>query len=167
MKNKTLSIVLFVIIVIIAGISLILINNNKEKPKEEITEISYTYGGGFGTVVDTANKTITISQNGEVVLSNSYNSYKETLNIEQSKYNNLRDYISDRISLFDEKANENSSVLDGSSSKITIKLKNGKTKEIGGYMIQNKKYIEIEKKMFETIDKTALDQYKKNIETNN
>ena len=167
MKNKPLSIVIFVIIVIIAGISLILINNNKEKTKEEIVEISYTYGGGFGTIIDTANKTITISQNGEVVLSNSYNSYKETLNIEQSKYNELSDYISDRITLFDEKANENSSVLDGSSSKISIKLKNDEVKVIGGYMIQNKKFNEIEKKIFEVIDKEALNQYEKNIETNN
>ncbi len=166
MKNKNISIIIFIILVIIAALSFFLIKNNN-KAKEEITEISYTYGGGFGTIVDTSAKTITFKSNGKVELSNSYNSYKETLNIEQSKYNNLCDYISDRISLFDENANENSSVLDGSSSKITIKLKNGKTKEIGGYMIQNKKYIEIEKKMFETIDKKALDQYEKNIETNN
>lgn len=164
MKNK-LILVIVAIVVIIVGI-IIAFTMKKDYSNDEIVEISYSYGGGFGTEVDTATKTITFMKNGKGKLSNSYNSYTENFNIGKNKYMELSDFISARISLFDEKAKEAQNVLDGSSSYITIKFGDGGDKQIGGYMIENKKFKEIEKKINEVIDKKKLSQYIKNIKTN-
>jgi hypothetical protein len=132
----------------------------------EIIEISYSYGGGFGTIVDTSDKTITFTPDGIVKLSNSYNSYIETFNIDQSKYNELNDFVKENLSLFDEKPKEDKNVLDGGNSSIQIKLKNGQIKEIGGYMIVNKKFHKIKNKIYEIIDYKRLNQYEDNIAIN-
>ena len=167
MKKKILTIffVAFVVIIIVA-ILIISSINNKNNKNYEIIEISYSYGGGFGTIVDTSDKTITFTPNGIVKLSNNYNYYTETFSIDQSKYNELNDFIKENISLFDEKPNEDQDVLDGSSSSIRIKLKDGQIKEIGGYMIKNKKFHKIKKKIYEIIDYKKINQYEDNIEIN-
>ena len=122
--------------------------------------------GGFGTIIDTSNKTITFTPDGIVKLSNSYNSYTETFNIDQSKYNELNDFVKKNLSLFDEKSKEDKNVLDGGNSSIQIKLKSGQIKEIGGYMIKNKKFHKIKKKIYEIIDYKKIKQYEDNIEIN-
>lgn len=164
MKKKIITIAIVALIVIAAIIIVSLIKTNNYK-RSDIVEISYSYGGGFGTIVDTSQKTITFYPNGEVKLSNNYNSYTETFNIDQNKYNELVDSILENFSLFDEKPKEEDA-LDGSSSSIKIKLKNGQSKEFGGYMINNKKYIKIKNKIYETIDYKRLNQYENNIKTN-
>ncbi len=167
MKKKILTIffVAFVVIIIVAILIISLINNKNNK-NYEIIEISYSYGGGFGTIVDTSNKTITFTPDGIVKLSNSYNSYTETFSIDQSKYNELSDFIKENLSLFDEKPKENKNVLDGGNSSIQIKLKNGQIKEIDGYMIENKKFHKIKNKIYEIIDYKRLNQYEDNIAIN-
>ena len=167
MKKKILPI-LFVsfAVIIIATILIISSMKNNNYKNYEIIEISYSHGGGFGTIVDTSNKTITFTPDGIVKLSNSYNSYTETFSIDQSKYNELSDFIKENFSLFAEKPNEAQDVLDGSSSSIRIKLKDGQIKEIGGYMIKNKKFHKIKKKIYEIIDYKKINQYEDNIEIN-
>ena len=167
MKKKILlSIFVALAVIIISAILIISSTKNKDYKNYEIIEISYSYGGGFGTIVDTSNKTITFTPDGIVKLSNSYNSYTETFSINQSKYNELSDFIKENLSLFDEKPKEAKDVLDGSNSSIQIKLKNGQIKEIGGYMIKNKKFHKIEKKIYEIIDYKKIKQYEDNIEIN-
>ena len=164
MKKRILPIIFvaFAVIIIVAILNISSINNKNY----EIIEISYSHGGGFGTIVDTSDKTITFTPNGIVKLSNNYNYYTETFSIDQSKYNELNDFIKENLSLFDEKPNEDKDVLDGSSSSIQIKLKNGQIKEIGGYMIKNKKFHKIKKKIYEIIDYKKIKQYEDNIEIN-
>ena len=167
MKKKIL-LILFVAlaVIIIAAILIISSMKNKDYKNYEIIEISYSYGGGFGTIADTSNKTITFTPDGTVKLSNSYNSYTETFSIDQSKYNELNDFIKENLSLFDEKPKEAKDVLDGGNSRIQIKLENGQIKEIGGYMIKNKKFHKIKKKIYEIIDYKKIKQYEDNIEIN-
>ena len=121
MKKKILPIIfVFLTIIIVATILIISSMKNEKYKNYEIIEISYSYGGGFGTIIDTSNKTITFTPDGVIKLSNSYNSYTETFNIDQSKYNELNDFIKENMSLFDEKPKENDDVLDGSHSSIQI-----------------------------------------------
>ena len=167
MKTKILPIIfVFLTIIIVATILIISSMKNEKYKNYEIIEISYSYGGGFGTIIDTSNKTITFTPDGVIKLSNSYNSYTETFNIDQSKYNELNDFIKENMSLFDEKPKENDDVLDGSHSSIQIKLKDGQIKKIGGYMITNKKFKKIKNKIYEIVDYKMLKQYEKNIEIN-
>lgn len=167
MKKRILPIIFVAFaVIIIATIVIISSMKNKSYNDYEIIEISYSYGGGFGTIVDTANKTITFTPDGIVKLSNSYNSYTETFNIDQSKYNELHDLIKENLSLFEEKPKEDKNVLDGGNSSIQIKLKNGQIKEIGGYMIENKKFHKIKNKIYEIIDYKRLNQYEDNIAIN-
>ena len=163
MKKKMIPIIIAFIIIISATILIVSLIKKNNYKHYEIIEISYSYGDGFGTIIDTSDKTITFTPNGKVKLSNSYNSYTETFNISQSKYNELNDFITDNLSLFDEKPKEDNSVLDGSNSSIQIKLKNGQTKKIGGYMIKNKKFNKIENKIYEIIDLKRIKQYEDNI----
>ena len=167
MKKRILPIIFVAFAVIIIATILIISSMKSENYKTyEIIEISYSYGGGFGTIVDTSNKTITFTPDGIVKLSNSYNSYTETFNIDQSKYNELNDFVKENLSLFDEKPKEDKNVLDGGNSSIQIKLKNGQIKEIGGYMIENKKFHKIKNKIYEIIDYKRLNQYEDNIAIN-
>ena len=167
MKKNLLPFTIAAFFVIVITILLIISLNNDDKYKDyEIIEISYSYGGGFGTIIDASKKTITFTPNGKVKLSNSYNSYTEIFSIDQDKYKELNDFIIENISLFDEKPKEDENVLDGGSSRIQIKLKDGQIKEIGGYMIKNKKYTKIKNKIYETIDSEKLSKYEKNIENN-
>lgn len=167
MKKETIPIIIFILICILGvTIFIILSMKNNNHKNYEIIEISYSYGGGFGTVITTSEKEITFSSNGEVKLSNKYNSYTESFTIDQSKYNELKEIIIDNISLFDEKPKEDKEVSDGGYSTIQIKLKDGQIKKNGGYMIKNKKYAIIENKIYEIIDYKRLDQYEKNIEIN-
>ena len=167
MKKRILPIIFVAFaVIIIATILIISSMKSKNYKNYEIIEISYSYGGGFGTIVDTSNKTITFTPDGIVKLSNSYNSYTETFNIDQSKYNELNDFVKEYLSLFDEKPKEDKNVLDGGNSSIQIKLKNGQIKEIGGYMIENKKFRKIKNKIYEIIGYKRLNQYEDNIAIN-
>ncbi len=167
MKKNLLPIIFVIlVIIIVATILIILSMKNKNYKNYEIIEISYSYGGGFGTVIDTSEKTINFTPDGSVKLSNGYNSYTETFNISQSKYSKLNDLLKDNLSLFDEEPKEDDGVLDGYSSHIQVKLKNGQIKEIGGYMIQNKNYNKIKNKIYEIIDYERLNQYENNITIN-
>lgn len=167
MKKRILPIIFVAFAVIIIATILIISSMKSNNYKNyEIIEISYSYGGGFGTIVDASNKTITFTPDGIVKLSNSYNSYTETFNIDQSKYNELNDFVKENLSLFDEKPKEDKNVLDGGNSSIQIKLKNGQIKEIGGYMIENEKFHKIINKIYEIIDYKRLNQYEDNIAIN-
>ena len=174
MKKKLLPIILIVLVaIIVATVVIVLLVKNKnsegqeiiekDNKNAEIVEIIYSYGGGFGTMADTADKIVTFTPDGKVKLSNSYNSYTETVNIGQSKYDELKDFVTNYISLFDEKPEEEKGVLDGGHSSIQVKFKNGKSKKIGGYMIKNKNYDKVENKIREIVDNNRLSQYRSKI----
>ena len=104
MKKKILPIIfVFLTIIIVATILIISSMKNEKYKNYEIIEISYSYGGGFGTIIDTSNKTITFTPDGVIKLSNSYNSYTETFNIDQSKYNELNDFIKENMKMVKQK----------------------------------------------------------------
>ena len=155
-----------IIIIAILAIALIAIKffTRKNYSDVEITEIQFSHGGGYGTFISTATKTITFTPDGQVTLSNSYNSYTESFHISKSKYNELSNYILERMSLFDEKAKEEEGVMDGGSSYLTVKLNTGETKNIGGYMIKNTKFNEIKEKIYKLVDSDKRSQYADNIE---
>lgn len=153
---------LILTIIIIGGFFLFF---NKDDYKDaEIIKIEYSYGGGFGTIVDVSNKNITFTNDGKVLLSNSYNSYTETLDIGEEKYNELSSYVKERLSLFDEKSREEHNVMDGGSSYMEVELKDGTIKKIGGYMVSNKKFKEIKDKITEILGNDRIHQYTRNIE---
>ena len=131
-----------------------------------IIKIEYSYGGGFGTLIDTATKTITLNHDGSVILSNEYNDYTETHRIDESKYNDLVNFIKKRMAVMDKKADEDKNIADGSSSHLKIELDDGSSKKFGGYMVKDKKYIEIKEKIYETIGYDLIDNYSKKMKEN-
>ena len=128
----------------------------------DIVSVSYSFGGGYGTRLITACKIITITEN-EIKFSNEYNDYVETYDMEKGKFDELVAYINNNISIFNNGVKENSNVSDGSSSNITIILKNGEERKVGGYMVEDEKYSGIVNKIYEMIDGDKFTEYKNNI----
>lgn len=128
-----------------------------------ITKIEYSHSGGFGTVKDTAARTVTFTSDGKVVLSNKFDSSTATFEISKEDFETLSKYIKERMYIFDEKPAEQKDVMDGSSSSIKVELDDGTIKEYGGYMIDKKEYKEMKNKIFEYVDDDLYDEYEKNI----
>ena len=165
MKNKDSKLIiisaLILTIIIIGGFFLLF--NKDEHQDAEIVKIEYSFGGGFGTIKEVSKKYITFTNDGKVVLSNDYNDYTETIEIGKEKYNELSSFVKSRLSLFDEKPKEENSIMDGGSYYLTVELKDGTIKRIGGYMITNKKFEEIEDKISEFVNSERISQYRRNI----
>ncbi len=128
----------------------------------DIVSVSYSSGGGYGTRLITAYRIITITEN-EIKFSNEYNDYVETYDMEKGKFDELVAYINNNISIFNKGVKENNAVTDGSSSNITIILKNGEERKVGGYMVEDEKYRGIVNKIYEMIDGDKFTEYRKNI----
>ena len=126
----------------------------------DIVSVSYSHGGGYGIEFYTI---ITITEN-EIKFSNKYNDYVETYDMEKGKFYELVAYINNNISIFNNGVKENNAVTDGSSSNITIILKNGEERKVGGYMVEDEKYSGIVNKIFEMIDGDKFTEYRKNID---
>ena len=137
---------------------------SKDRPTSyDLAEVVYSYHSSYGSMIDTADKIITISSNGQVKLTNSYNSLLEIHSIPVSKYKELQDYINERGAIFNKKLSENNSVMDGGYDSITIKIANGDEKTVGGYMISNSKYSQIIDKIVEIVGHDNINNYEDRI----
>ena len=137
-------------------------NDNIENSISSINTIEYSTGGGYGTEINTATKTITIV-NGKITLSNSYDSTTKVISISDGKYKELTTYISNNIDVFKNKPSEDNTVLDGGYSSLKVILEDGTTYKVDGYMISNHKYNQIVNKIFESFDKSIYNEYVNNI----
>ena len=170
MKNKCLIVIL--VIVLFIGIIGFFIGSKMKKEdssdkkdrdtKVEIVEIKYSYGGGFGTEAYTAMKTITFTPDNNIKFSNSFDDSVEEYQGDDEDFEDLANFIAKRIDLFDQEV-KSEDALDGGSEYIEIKLKNGKTKKFGGYMVRNQKFIEIKQRVFRIVEEGRLDRYERNI----
>lgn len=161
-KNTKKTLLVITLIVVVIGIVAFLATKvfNKEY---DITEIVYSYGGGYGTEITSATKTISINCDGTVTFTNSYDNSIYDYRISNDKYIELYDYINDRMCLFKERVHEEKNLSDGTTSHIELTLSDGTKYKFGGYMVTNKKYKDIKNKIFEIIDNDKLNEYISNI----
>lgn len=138
--------------------------SKKDKYKDvEIVKIEYSYSGGYGTVISIAKKTFTFYSDGKVVLSNAYDDSTYTFEIDKDSYNELSNFIKERMHIMDKKAHEDKNILDGSSSYLDVELADGAKKSFGGYMVKDKEFIQMRDKIYEYIDQDVLKEYIDNI----
>ena len=167
MKNKKMLIIFIIIFIVLISLLAYKFISYKKYSNLEITRIVYSYGGGFGTKKETATKTITINSDGLVTFSNSYNSLIDSFSIDLSKYVELTNYIKKRMSLFNWKIIKEDNATDGTTSHIIIETNGGEKYEVGGYMVVNKEYKEIEAMIKETIRYDRFKEYINKIEKDN
>ena len=69
MKNKKILIIISCLIILLIGvvIAFVLTNKKEEKITHNINEVKFSYGGGFGTEIDTASKIFTFTKDGKLV----------------------------------------------------------------------------------------------------
>lgn len=127
-----------------------------------IVEVTYSYGGGYGTQIAAASKRISINFEGTAKFTNDYNSYEKTVDIDKDKYYKLVDYINLHKNIFDG-VNESKDIMDGFSSSLMIKTENGQTYKIGGYMVEDEVYQEIVWMIYDIVDREVFDEYVDNI----
>ena len=156
-------------VIIIGGILLLLgivlyVRNLTIRNDSGINYIEYSYGGGYGTIADTATKTIKISGNGKVVFSNSYNNSVQKFRISQETYNDLCQYIEENSSIFIIKPHENNNVLDAGSADITIRYDDGAEYTVGGYAISNQKFSDMEEHIIDAVGRERFYEYVDSIE---
>ena len=135
-------------------------------PKEYT--ITYTYGGGFGTVAQTVSKEAIIKSNGDVTIqvvnSNSADPMKFTVDKddveELYKYLMKNNFKKMREKITDDK------VMDAGTEYIELETPDF-TRKIGGYAAStNNRFAKLENKIKETIGKDKIDEYNKIIENN-
>lgn len=152
-----------ILLLLIITLGLVLVGCKKEDYSNVvITKIEYSYGGGFGTESTTAEKTFTFAE-GKLVVTNSYDDSTLEMELSKEKYEELVEFIKERMSVFDEITKKDTDVMDGGSSHLKVTLDDNTTKEMGGYMVSNEKYVEIKEKIKEITDLDAVKYYIKNI----
>lgn len=124
-----------------------------------ISKIEYSFGGGYGLFSTTIMKNITFYSGGNVVLSNDYDSYTETIYIGEDKYNELEKFVEERIFLFDKELKSNDDILDGDSAYLTIELNDNTVKTVWWYMVFNGIFDEIVNKMYDYVSDDRLSEY--------
>ena len=139
-----------------------MIEKDNDDTDQVIVEVSYSYGGGYGTRISAASKRISINSEGTAKFTNSYNSYEKTIDIDKDKYYKLVDYINLHKNIFDG-VNESKDIMDGFSSSLMIKTENGQTYKIGGYMVEDEAYQEIVWMIYDIVDREVFDEYVDNI----
>ncbi len=138
------------------------------KPKRiennsDITYIEYSFGGGYGTIADTATRNIIIDESGHVSFTNNYDSHIETFTLNNLEYDKLRTFIMESFDLFINKPRENNDVLDGVTSHITIKRVSGEEYKIGGYAIMDNRYGKMVNKIIDTAGRERFNKYSESI----
>lgn len=166
MKNKKILILIIAVSVILIATIVFRFISYENYSNLDIIKVTYSYGGGYGTEADTATKTITINSDGSVIFTNSYNSLTKDVNISSSDYEKLTNFIKKKMSLFNSIIITEDDVYDGTSSHITIESKEGKTYEVGGYMVSNKKYKEIKNMIMDTVGVETFREYVNSITKN-
>ena len=164
MKKKSLLVVLMFLLVFVSGCTKKDETNNKKIEKQrpnygEIVSVDYSFSESYGTAASTATRYFKITPDGKIFISNAFDDSTLTLDIGIEKYNELTKYIYDRIEVFDEEIKDDVNVLDGSSSGIGITFDSGESKRISGYMVTNKKFNQIEGKIYKLIDGDKYREY--------
>lgn len=95
-----------------------------------ISNIEYSFGGGYGLLSTTIMKNITFYSDGKVVLSNDYDSYTETIDIGVDNFNELAKFVEKRMFLFDKELKSNDDILDGDYAYLTIELSDNTVKSV-------------------------------------
>ena len=153
MKKYVLILFIVLSVVFIAGCE-----KKDDQKYGNVVSIEYSFSGGFGSMAGTAQKNIKFKSDGSVLLTNGYDSSTASFKIDQSEFDSLAKYIYERVDVFDNKVEEDLNVTDGSNSKITVEFSDKTIKTMGGYMVKNKKYVEIKNKIKELLEKS--DTYK-------
>ena len=147
----------------------------KEEPIPEEYTITYSYGGGYGTYVQTLSKEIIISSDGTITIQLTDKDLVDPITYKEDKkeIDKLYTYLIDNQFKAIKKELTNKNVTDYYSSYITIKYK-GYERKIGGYAASlNKRYNKLETKIRDFIDEDKLEEfdnelkeYEKNISEN-
>lgn len=158
------SIFIISIIIIVLGVCIMIKNKGNKVDtdfNEDNIEISYESSGGFGTMADTAPVTVTLKAKKAVV---SYDDeIKKEISFDKAKFSELVELINKNFSKIKEDASTKMDVMDGSDSFITVKnLKTKKEYTVGGYMPDDKNFLEIRDKIYEVIDSDAIHEFRRN-----
>ena len=170
-KKKLIMIIASCVVALVLAIILIIVltkkddngGGEKELDDHKIVEIRYSVGGGFGTIEDVATRHMTFTIDGKLVYSNEYDSTTKEVDFGRDKFKKLCDYINENFSVFENGVEEDRTVLDGGSSHLYIKLKDGKEYEVGGYMVSDKTYKKIVSKIIDSIDYEEFREYDRSI----
>ena len=177
-KRKTLIFVkCLIVLVLVAGIT---IAANKVKDNEgngEVTvkkakipnkfTITYSYGGGYGTIATTATRVITLDQDGNVSISLE----NDEIEVEPLTYNVGKEKAAEIMNFFVdnhfEKVKEDLScndVLDGDSNYLEVKS-DSRNSKVGGYAaFTNKDFGKFRTKFYEIIDDSKLKDFNKQVD---
>ena len=135
--------------------------SEKKSSEKDKIKVEYNNSGGFGTMADVGTVTVTITSTKAVL------SYKDevtkTISIKEEDFSDLVELINKKFYDIDEDADSDNSILDGSTSYISVTNKDtDETYSVGGYMPQNKDYKEIENEIYNVIGKDTISDFRKN-----
>lgn len=158
MKNKILLVI--AIIVIVCGIVFFFLLGRKEE-NIELNDyvITYTYGGGYGTYVSTATKTIELDNNGNVLIyvdiygERELKEYRVSTNgiddlaneMTKGKFSRLNNLIDD-------------SCLDAGSSSLSIKSDDYE-KKVVNYCMSNSTYSSAVNDFYNIVGRDRVDDF--------
>lgn len=178
-KRRSLIIVNFLIVfVLIAGIVIAANRNNNEyddnsggtvkelKVPDKFT-ITYSYGGGYGTLATTATRVITLDQDGNVSISLE----KDEIDVEPVTFHVDKEKAAEVMKFFIdnhfEKVKENldnNDVLDGDSNYLEVKS-DSINRKVGGYAaFTNKNFEKFRTKFYEIVDSSKLKEFNKQVD---
>ena len=163
-QNVILFVCLLIILVLIVVIFVFGLKKRQEmKDKDNLTTtskfiITYSYGGGFGTIGTTATKEVSIDQDGNITFRAPKHEDVQAVNYKISK-DDAKTLYSILVSrgFFDLKEDLSSDdVMDAGSSYITIKNDNTERK-IGGYAaFTNKKYSRLTEEIVKVVGQDRI-----------
>lgn len=129
MKKKFL-IGIFIILILFVGVVFVKRFMSRSKINNDLILVEYSYGGGFGTIADTASIIIKIDMegNGELAVKGDDKAPKESFTIDDEKLEELKNIIKDSDLLLRDAVDEvdYNECLDGRISNLNIYLQ-GKT----------------------------------------
>ena len=124
-------------------------------------EIEYQTSGGFGLMSDTEPVCVVI--NNQKAIIKYKDKIKKDISYSKSDYSELVELIKEKFKYISKDAGEDTTVMDGSSSSITIRNKNtGEEQTAGGYMPEDENYNEIEDKIYDVIGSDTISNFRDN-----
>jgi type III secretory pathway component EscV len=172
-KKTILIIVFLIILVLIAGITITVIrsknddsDNDKDKTLKvpEKFTISYSYGGGFGTIVDSWLRVITLDQDGNVSISVKTDQVVVsplTYQVDKEKAQEIMKYFIDNHFEKVKKDLSQDDVLDAGSSYLEVKS-DVLNREVGGYAaFLDSKFKKFRDKFYEIVDNDKVNEFDK------
>ncbi len=138
---------------------------NEERPPHNIKSLVISTGGGFGSRAGTHRIEIEFIGN-TVSLKTTLNEFKdkketklkEELNVSSEDIEDLYEFVRENMWDFENNLKENTDILDGSITYITIN-----EKKYGGYMISNKSFHEVINKAIEIVTQDKINEFRNKI----